>query len=90
MLLKKPLQKKGVGGGNLPLHLYYKILTYGAIESPSFVAYKTAIIRPIFSNELNCNITGKIKLEGGGYEENDLNEEWFGFLLSQQYNINIQ
>lgn len=75
---------------NIPINLYYKILTYGAIEPPHFIAFKTAIIKPIFSNELNCNISGEIKLEGGGYEENDLNQEWFEFLLSQQYNINLQ
>lgn len=89
MLLKKPLQKKGVGGGNLPLHLYYKILTYGVIEPPHYKAYKTGI-RIITSNELNCNLSGEIKLEGGGYEENDLNDEWFQFLMEQQYNINLQ
>jgi len=75
---------------NIPINLYYKILTYGAIEPPHFIAFKTAIIKPIFSNELNCNISGEIKLIGGGYEENDLNQEWFEFLLSQQYNINLQ
>jgi hypothetical protein len=35
-------------------------------------------------------LEGEIKLIGGGYEENDLNQEWFEFLLSQQYNINLQ
>jgi len=72
---------------NIPMNLYYKILTYGAIEPPHFIAYKTAIIKPIFSNELNCNLSGEIQLIGGGYEENDLNEEWFMFLLSQQYQL---
>ena len=70
---------------NIPLNLYYKILTYGAIEPPHFIAFKTAKVKPIFSCELNCNLSGEMKLIGGGYEENDLNEEWFMFLLSQQY-----
>lgn len=87
MLLKKPLQKKEV---ILPLNLYYKILTYGAIEPPHFIAYKTAIIKPIFSNELNCNISGEIKLidnvEFEDFPEGDeLNQEWFMFLLQNQY-----
>jgi len=71
---------------NLPIELYYKILSYGAIQPPHLIAYKTGI-RVITSNELNCKLSGTIKLKGGGYEENDLNEEWFLFLLSQKYNI---
>jgi len=70
---------------NLPIELYYKLINYGIYEPPHFIAYKTAIIRPIFSNELNCNISGEIKLEGGGYEENDLNNEWLLFLIENQY-----
>tara|TARA_R110001632_G_scaffold61471_2_gene148285 strand:+ start:936 stop:1154 length:219 start_codon:yes stop_codon:yes gene_type:complete len=71
---------------NLPIELYYKLITYGIYEPPHYIAYKTGI-RVITSCELNCKLSGTIKLEGGGYEENDLNEEWFLFLLSQEYNI---
>ncbi len=70
---------------NLPIDLYYKLINYGIYEPPHYIAFKTAIIKPIFSNELNCNISGEIKLEGGGYEENDLNEEWLLFLIENQY-----
>lgn len=75
---------------NIPMNLYYKILTYGAIEPPHFIAYKTAIIKPIFSNELNCNLSGEMKLreniEFEDFPEGDeLNEEWFMFLLQNQY-----
>ena len=70
---------------NLPIELYYKLINYGIYEPPHYIAFKTAIIRPIFSNELNCNISGEIKLEGGGYEENDLNNEWLLFLIENQY-----
>jgi hypothetical protein len=61
----------------IPLELYYKILNYGAIEPSHLVAYKTAKIRPIFSCELNCNLTGVIKLLTE--DEIDLNEEWEDF-----------
>jgi len=77
---------------NIPLNLYYKILSYGAIEPLHFIAYNTAKVKPIFSNELNCNISGEIQLreniEFEDFPEGDeLNQEWFMFLLSQQYNI---
>ena len=79
---------------SLPIELYYKILNYGAIEPPHLVAYKTAKIRPIFSNELNCNISGNIKLNEemdlfavfDGVEINlmsDLDAEYYMFLLNQ-------
>ena len=76
---------------NLPIKLYYKILNYGAIEPPHLVAFKTAKVKPIFNNELNCNISGEIKLEENTEFEdfpdddlNSLNEEWFMFLLLNQ------
>ena len=79
---------------SLPMELYYKILNYGAIEPPHLVAYKTAKIRPIFSNELNCNISGNIKLNEDmdlfavfdDVEINqmtDLDAEYYMFLLNQ-------
>tara|TARA_R110000764_G_scaffold10850_8_gene33006 strand:- start:229 stop:501 length:273 start_codon:yes stop_codon:yes gene_type:complete len=79
---------------SLPIELYYKILNYGAIEPPHLVAYKTAKIRPIFSNELNCNISGNIKLNEemdlfavfDDVEINlmsDLDAEYYMFLLNQ-------
>mgnify|MGYP003677344489 FL=1 len=71
---------------HLPMDIVNKILLYSPINPPHYLAYKKGI-RIITSCELNCNLSGKIKLEGGGYEENDLNEEWFLYLLSQQYNI---
>jgi len=74
---------------NLPIELYYKILSYGAIQPPHFIAFKTAKVKPIFSNELNCNISGEIKLypntEFEDFPEDELNQEWFMFLLHSQY-----
>ena len=69
---------------NIPIHLYYKILTYGAILPPHFIAYTTAKIKPIFSNELNCNISGEIKLIDN-LDEEELNEAWFMYLIENQY-----
>ena len=74
---------------NLPIELYYKLINYGIYEPPHYIAFKTAIIRPIFSNELNCNISGEIKLHTTEFEdtvlEDELNQEWFMFLLQNQY-----
>tara|TARA_R110000803_G_scaffold69193_2_gene131431 strand:- start:612 stop:851 length:240 start_codon:yes stop_codon:yes gene_type:complete len=70
----------------LPMDLVNKIMLFAPIQPPHFLAYKTGI-RIITLCELNCKLSGTIKLEGGGYEENELNEEWFLFLLSQEYNI---
>ena len=73
--------------GNLPIEIINKILLYAPIQPPHFIAYKTGI-RIITSCELNSNLSsGEIKLideERGG---NDLEEEWFMYLLSEQYNI---
>ena len=68
----------------LPMDIVNKILLYSPIQPPHYLAYKNGI-RIITSCELNSNLSGTIKLLGG--EENDLNEEWFLFLLSQEYNI---
>ena len=71
----------------LPLDIINKILMYAPIQPPHFVAYKTGI-RIITSCELNSNLSqGEIKLIGGGSDENDVNQEWFMYLLSQHYNI---
>ncbi len=67
---------------SLPIELYYKILNFGAVEPPHFVAYKTSTIRPIFSCELQSNISpGSITL----IEEDQLNtdEAYYLFLLNQ-------
>jgi len=71
---------------NLPMDIVNKIMLFAPIEPPHYLAYKTGI-RIITSCELNCKLSGTIKLDGGGYEENELNDEWFLFLLSQEYNI---
>jgi hypothetical protein len=64
----------------IPMEIYYKILNYGAIEPPHFVAYKTAKIRPVFTCELNCRISGTIKLNET--ELNDVDVEYYLFLIS--------
>jgi len=72
---------------NLPIELYYKILTYGAIEPSHVIAIKDkSNLRPIFNCELNSNITGTIQLNEG-YEEDELNNEWLLFLITQEYGI---
>jgi len=71
---------------NLPMDIINKILLFAPLQPPHFLAYKNGI-RIITSCELNSNLSGTFKLNGGGREENDLNEEWFLFLLSQEYNI---
>ena len=71
----------------LPMEIVNKILMYAPIQPLHFLAYKTGI-RIITSCELNSNLSlGEIKLIGGGRYENELNDEWFMYLLSQQYNI---
>ena len=71
----------------LPIEIINKILMYAPIQPLHFLAYKTGI-RIITSCELNSNLSlGEIKLIGGGRYENELNDEWFMYLLSQQYNI---
>ena len=74
----------------LPLDIIKKILLYAPIQPPHFLAWKTGI-RIITSCELNCNLSSGeiIQLEGGGRDENVINEEWFHYLIEQQYNIHI-
>tara|TARA_R110000787_G_scaffold262664_2_gene368294 strand:- start:423 stop:629 length:207 start_codon:yes stop_codon:yes gene_type:complete len=67
---------------NIPLEIYRKIILYGAIVPLHYTAYKTATIRPIFSNELNCNLTGTITLDEEE-ELTDLDLEYYQYLLSQ-------
>jgi hypothetical protein len=77
----------------IPLEIYYKILNYGAIEPSHLVAYKTAKIKPIFSCELNCKISGTIKLNENIelfdiFDTHDINQmtdldaEYYMFLLN--------
>ena len=74
---------------NLPLDIIKKILLYAPIQPPHFLAWKTGI-RIITSCELNCNlVSGVLTLDGGGRDENNINEEWFHYLIEQQYNIHI-
>ena len=75
--------------GNLPIEIINKILLYAPIQPPHFIAYKTGI-RIITSCELNSNLSsGEIKLidEERDVPVGDAEEEWFMYLLSQQYNI---
>tara|TARA_R110001606_G_scaffold108524_5_gene233643 strand:+ start:8210 stop:8449 length:240 start_codon:yes stop_codon:yes gene_type:complete len=68
----------------LPMDLVNKIMSYQPIESPSMKAYKSATIRPIFSNELNCNISGEITLSDEPYWEGltGVDAEYYMFLLT--------
>jgi len=69
----------------LPMDIVNKILLYAPINPPHHKAYKKGI-RVITSCELNCNLSpGNVVLYGGGAEENQLNEEWFLYLLTQEY-----
>lgn len=72
----------------LPLELYYKILNYGAIEPPHVVAYKTAKIRPIFTCELNSNLTDNIPFKLN--EEMDLFEVFDGVEINQMTDIDAE
>ena len=70
---------------HLPVELVSKILLFSPINPPHQQAYKKGI-RIITTCELNCNLSpGNIVLYGGGAEENQLNEEWFLYLLTQEY-----
>jgi hypothetical protein len=73
---------------NIPLEIYRKIILYGAIVPLHYTAYKTAISRPIFSNELNCNLSGTITLNEDEEEEQEqltgLDLEYYYFLLNNQ------
>lgn len=63
---------------SIPIEIYYKLINYGIYQPPHYLAYKNATIRPIFSNELNCNISGEpiVLLTD---EEIELNQEWEDF-----------
>ena len=69
---------------SLPIELYYKILNYGAVVPLHFTAYKTAKVRPIFSCELNSNLSdnNELILEESDDELNT-DEEYYMFLLNQ-------
>lgn len=70
---------------NLPIDLYYKILSYGAIEPPHVKAIKNKLnLRPIFNCELNSNVSGTIKLNNEDFDLEELNQEWFMYLLMNQ------
>ena len=62
----------------LPIELLHKIFLY-KIPPPHYFAYKTGI-RIITSNELNCKLSGHIKILTD--EEIELNEEYEYFLES--------
>jgi len=64
---------------SLPIEIYHKLINYGIYEPPHFVAYKTAVIRPIFSCELNSNLSDNQKLILLTDEEMELNAEWEAF-----------
>jgi len=70
----------------LPIDIVNKIMLFSPIEPPHHLAYKKGI-RIITSCELNCNLSGTIDLVGDGGIENDLNQEWFEYLISEHYNI---
>jgi len=57
----------------LPIEIYHKLINYGIYEPPHFIAYKTAQIRPIFSCELNCKLSGTIEIP-------TLEQEWDRFI----------
>lgn len=62
----------------LPIELLHKIFLY-KIPPPHYFAYKSGI-RIITSNELNCKISGEIKILSD--EEIELQEEYEEFLES--------
>ena len=69
---------------SLPIELYYKILNFGAVEPPHYVAYKTSKIRPVFSCELQSNIsTGFITLVEDNEDQLNTDEAYYLFLLNQ-------
>ena len=65
----------------LPLELYYKILTFGAVVPPHFTAYSNSTIRPIFSCELHSNMSDGIMILEENDEELTTDEEYYLFLL---------
>ena len=66
----------------IPMDLFNKLITYGIYEPPHYIAYKTAIKKPIFSCELNSFITGDMKLREGYIDElEELNMEWLYYLI---------
>ena len=62
----------------IPIELLHKIFLY-KIPPPHYFAYKSGI-RIITSNELNCKISGEIKILSD--EEIELQEEYEEFLES--------
>ena len=75
---------------NIPIHIYRKIILYGAVVPLHYTAYKTAKIKPVFTNELNCNLSGTITLneddpmEYGEDNLTALDAEYYLFLLNHQ------
>lgn len=76
---------------NIPIHIYRKIILYGAVVPLHYTAYKTAKIKPVFTNELNCNLTGTITLNEDDpmdiFDDYDnltgTDAEYYLFLLNQ-------
>lgn len=81
----------------LPLDLVNKIMLYQPVESPAMLAWDTATIREVKNNELWCKVNGEIKLKEDEETElleemeemEDIDIEWFHFLITEHYGIGI-
>lgn len=71
----------------LPMDLVNKIMSYQPIESPAMLAFISADIREIKDNELWCKVEGDIKLLPDDDMEDELNTEWFHFLIAEHYGV---
>lgn len=75
----------------LPMELVNKIMLYQPVESPAMMAWDTATIREVKNNELWCKVDGDIKLKDSDEEEEmeDIDVEWFHFLIMEHYGIGV-
>jgi hypothetical protein len=68
----------------LPMDIVNNIFSFGVFDSPHHIAYKNSTIRPVFSCELNSNISGEIKLDEDVIQFHEaVNEDYLYFLLQQ-------
>jgi len=74
----------------LPTEIVDKLFLYQ--ETPSCKAFKAAKIRPITTSMLMENCSGDITLNSDDDEEDltELDIEWFHFLVSEYYDLNLE
>jgi len=75
---------------NLPTEIVNKLFLYQ--ETPSCKAFKAAKIRPITTSMLMENCSGDITLNSDDDDDEftQLDYEWFHFLVSEYYDLDLE